>query len=55
MLTLRLEVTYMWHYKFKISTLLYIFTRYALVANVLYLLAISSKLPKVSLHKFTGV
>ncbi|KAG5721501.1 hypothetical protein E4T56_gene13226 [Termitomyces sp. T112] len=37
MLTLRLEVTYMWCSKFRISTILYILTRYALVANVLYL------------------
>ncbi|KAG6899985.1 hypothetical protein C0995_004560 [Termitomyces sp. Mi166 len=45
-LTLRTEVTYMWRSKFRISTLLYILTRYALVANILYLLAISSKLSK---------
>ncbi|KAG6886744.1 hypothetical protein C0995_005286 [Termitomyces sp. Mi166 len=46
-LTFRAEVTHIWRPpKFRIFTLLYILTRYALVANILYLLAISSKLSK---------
>jgi len=43
-LTLPLEVAHFWRAKFKYSTLLYVFTRYAMVANVVYLFAISSKL-----------
>ncbi|KAF8073457.1 hypothetical protein FPV67DRAFT_1666223 [Lyophyllum atratum] len=46
-LTFPLEVRYMWRSKFSFSTILYIFTRYAMVANVLYLLAITSKLSKI--------
>ncbi|THH17490.1 hypothetical protein EW146_g3338 [Bondarzewia mesenterica] len=44
-LTLPTEMKYIWGPGFfKISTLLYIFCRYALVANVIYLLAIMGKL-----------
>ncbi|KAJ7204149.1 hypothetical protein GGX14DRAFT_544206, partial [Mycena pura] len=43
-LTLPTEVLYMWKQRFRLSTALYICCRYALVANVLYLLAISHKL-----------
>ncbi|KAK0488669.1 hypothetical protein IW261DRAFT_1557108 [Armillaria novae-zelandiae] len=43
-LTFPTEVKYMWHSKFKWSTALYICCRYALIANVLYLLAIAKKL-----------
>ncbi|KAI0034806.1 hypothetical protein K488DRAFT_44733, partial [Vararia minispora EC-137] len=45
-LTFPAEVKYLWQDKkfFKISTLLYALCRYALPANVLYLLAISKKL-----------
>ncbi|THH29049.1 hypothetical protein EUX98_g5149 [Antrodiella citrinella] len=39
-----MEVKYIWKDKFRLSTVLYIFCRYALVANVLYILAISGKL-----------
>ncbi|TCD68136.1 hypothetical protein EIP91_011502 [Steccherinum ochraceum] len=38
-LTFPMEVRYMWGTKFRLSTLLYILCRYALIANVLYLLA----------------
>lgn len=44
LLTFPLEVKYIWRKRFRISTLLYIFCRYALVANVVYLLAIAGKL-----------
>lgn len=44
MLTLPLEVKYMWRKRFRASTLLYIFCRYALMANVVYLLALAGKL-----------
>ncbi|KAG7444422.1 uncharacterized protein BT62DRAFT_952203 [Guyanagaster necrorhizus] len=43
-LTFPTEVKYVWGSKFRLSTVLYIFCRYALVANVLYLLAIAKKL-----------
>ncbi|KAL0570697.1 hypothetical protein V5O48_011260 [Marasmius crinis-equi] len=43
-LTFTWEVKYIWSSKFRLSTVLYVFCRYALVANVLYLLAISKHL-----------
>ncbi|KAL5520177.1 hypothetical protein ACEPAG_9390 [Sanghuangporus baumii] len=43
-LTFPAEVKYMWKRKWKISTLLYICCRYALAANVLYVLAQMGKL-----------
>ncbi|KAF7359891.1 hypothetical protein MVEN_00714800 [Mycena venus] len=43
-LTFPREVQYIWKQKFRLSTALYIGCRYALVANVLYLLAIANKL-----------
>lgn len=46
MLTFRDEVKFMWSKSSmsKVSTLLYAFCRYALLANVLYLLAVAGKL-----------
>ncbi|KIM40795.1 hypothetical protein M413DRAFT_72793, partial [Hebeloma cylindrosporum] len=44
-LTWTREVKYFWTRKFTLSTALYILCRYPLVANVIYLLAISNKLP----------
>jgi hypothetical protein len=43
-LTFPKEVEYIWKQKFRLSTALYIGCRYALLANVLYLLAIENKL-----------
>ncbi|KAJ7438772.1 hypothetical protein B0H11DRAFT_2356679 [Mycena galericulata] len=43
-LTFPKEVKYMWGQRFRLSTALYIGCRYALVANVLYMLAIANKL-----------
>ncbi|KAJ6586040.1 hypothetical protein B0H19DRAFT_924499, partial [Mycena capillaripes] len=43
-LTLPTEVRYIWGQRFRLSTVLYIGCRYALVANILYLLAIGHKL-----------
>ncbi|KAK7685440.1 hypothetical protein QCA50_011303 [Cerrena zonata] len=43
-LTFPLEVKYIWRYKYQHSLILYIFCRYALLANVLYLLAIAGKI-----------
>ncbi|PBK99098.1 hypothetical protein ARMGADRAFT_919462, partial [Armillaria gallica] len=43
-LTFPTEVKYVWGSKFRLSTALYICCRYALIANVLYLLAIAKKL-----------
>ncbi|EEB92620.1 hypothetical protein MPER_08843 [Moniliophthora perniciosa FA553] len=43
-LTFPMEVKYMWGTKPRLSTVLYVFCRYALVANVLYLLNIAKKL-----------
>ncbi|KAJ7193588.1 hypothetical protein GGX14DRAFT_527784 [Mycena pura] len=43
-LTFQKEIRYIWGEKFRFSTALYICCRYALVANVLYLLAIADKL-----------
>lgn len=39
-LTFPMEVKYMWKERFRLSTLLYIFCRYALIANVVYLLGL---------------
>ncbi|KAF9531491.1 hypothetical protein CPB83DRAFT_849117 [Crepidotus variabilis] len=47
-LTWTREVKYFWRRKPSLSTLLYFFCRYALVANVLYTLAISKKLTAIS-------
>ncbi|EIW79483.1 hypothetical protein CONPUDRAFT_90886 [Coniophora puteana RWD-64-598 SS2] len=41
-LTFPLELKHIWHSRFRFSTILYICCRYALLANVLYLLAIAS-------------
>lgn len=46
-LTLPLEIRYIWGRKFRVTTALYFFCRYALLDNVLYLLAVSNKLPEV--------
>ncbi|KAH7904440.1 hypothetical protein BJ138DRAFT_1019153, partial [Hygrophoropsis aurantiaca] len=46
-LTFPLEVKYIWGVKFKFSTALYICCRYALLANLLYLLAIAHVINKV--------
>ena len=43
-LTFGMEVEYIWNSRFRASTMLYIWCRYALVANVIYLLNISKKL-----------
>ncbi|KAF9461019.1 hypothetical protein BDZ94DRAFT_1168500 [Collybia nuda] len=43
-LTFTQEVEYVWKSTFRLSTILYMFCRYALVANVVYLLNISNKL-----------
>ncbi|KAJ7021866.1 hypothetical protein C8F04DRAFT_1139587 [Mycena alexandri] len=43
-LTLPKEVQYIWKERFRLSTALYIGCRYALVANILYLLAIAGQL-----------
>ena len=59
-LTLRNEIRYMWTRQslHRFSTLLYILCRYALLSNVLYLLAISDKLGSSSScniwYKFIG-
>jgi len=56
-LTFPMEVKYIWGSKFHLSTLMYILCRYSLVANVLYLLAISKKLgPSCDIwYKIIGV
>ena len=46
-LTWTREFKYIWCRKFTISTALYIACRYALVANVLFVLAINNKLPSL--------
>lgn len=43
-LTFPREVKYIWASRLRISTICYIFCRYALVANILYLLAVAGKL-----------
>ncbi|KIK50770.1 hypothetical protein GYMLUDRAFT_252670 [Collybiopsis luxurians FD-317 M1] len=43
-LTFPMEVQYLWTSKFRLSTFLYVLCRYALLANVLYLLDIAGKL-----------
>ncbi|KIJ96073.1 hypothetical protein K443DRAFT_635993 [Laccaria amethystina LaAM-08-1] len=43
-LTFQEEVTYIWCQRFRISTILYIMCRYALIANVVYLFAVADKL-----------
>jgi len=39
-----MEVQYIWSEKFRISTVLYVFCRYSLVANIVYLLTIANKI-----------
>ncbi|KAF8649268.1 hypothetical protein AX16_005920 [Volvariella volvacea WC 439] len=46
-LTFPAEVRYIWQEKFKLSSALYICCRYALVSNVVYLLALANKLESV--------
>ncbi|EJD05287.1 uncharacterized protein FOMMEDRAFT_105526 [Fomitiporia mediterranea MF3/22] len=57
-LTFRSEVKYMWGRKFRFSTILYVFCRYALPANVLYVFAVtgkfSSKTSCDSIYQFIG-
>ena len=43
-LTFGMEVTLIWSQRFRTSTVLYVFCRYALVANVIYLLSIANKI-----------
>ncbi|RDB27125.1 hypothetical protein Hypma_004606 [Hypsizygus marmoreus] len=43
-LTFSMEVEYVWKARFRLSTILYILCRYALVANVIYLLNIGQKI-----------
>ncbi|KAL1702024.1 hypothetical protein EV121DRAFT_187671, partial [Schizophyllum commune] len=47
-LTFSREVQYIWRRKFGLTTILYVCCRYALAANVLYLLAISGHIHEVS-------
>jgi len=47
-LTFPAEVKYIWSRRFTVSTILYICCRYALLANLLFLLAISNVLSKVN-------
>jgi len=44
LLTFPAEVRYIWGQRFRLSTLLYIFCRYALVANIVYLMSITGHL-----------
>lgn len=43
-LTFSMEVKYIWRRKFRLSTLLYIWCRYGLVANVIYVLSFANKM-----------
>jgi len=43
-LTFRMEVKYIWSEKFRFSTVLYIWCRYALITNVIFVLTLSGKL-----------
>lgn len=53
-LTWTREVKYFWRKKFTLSTALYIMCRYSLVANVIYLLAISNKLKALRVSSLNG-
>ncbi|KAF8909676.1 hypothetical protein CPB84DRAFT_1434344 [Gymnopilus junonius] len=44
-LTLTDEIKYIWLKEFKISTVLYIACRYALISNVLFVLALANRIP----------
>ena len=46
-LTLRKEIDYVWSRKLRASTIIFALTRYPLLANVLYLFAVTDKLKKV--------
>ena len=46
-LTFGMEVKYMWGRRFRISTMLYVWCRYGLVANVIYLLTIAGKIDHI--------
>ncbi|GLB39446.1 hypothetical protein LshimejAT787_0606080 [Lyophyllum shimeji] len=43
-LTFRMEVEYIWRQKFRFSSVLYVWCRYGLVANIIYLLTIANKI-----------
>lgn len=43
-LTFGMELKYMWGERFRLSTILYVWCRYALVANIVYLFTISGKI-----------
>ncbi|KAL5479115.1 hypothetical protein ACEPAI_2403 [Sanghuangporus weigelae] len=47
-LTFPSEVRFMWGQKFRFSTVLYVFCRYAMIANVLYVLAVTGKFHSAS-------
>jgi Family of unknown function (DUF6533) len=55
MLTLKDEITYIWMRKWKLSTLFYFCCRYALLANLLYLLAISEDLTGLKVRQFPHI
>lgn len=50
LLTLKDEINYIWLRKWRLSTMFYFFCRYALLANLLYLLAISEDLTGLDCH-----
>jgi Family of unknown function (DUF6533) len=52
MLTLKDEITFIWMRKWKLSTLFYFCCRYALLANLLFLLAISEDLTGLEVRQF---
>ncbi|TFK21397.1 hypothetical protein FA15DRAFT_550686, partial [Coprinopsis marcescibilis] len=44
LITLDDEIEFIWKQKFRISTIFYIFCRYGLVANILYLLSANRRI-----------
>ncbi|KAF8993131.1 hypothetical protein BDQ17DRAFT_160132 [Cyathus striatus] len=49
-LTLGREIKYIWLGKIRLSTLLYVFCRYAMVANVIFALVLAKKLPSMRVY-----
>ncbi|TFK32622.1 hypothetical protein BDQ12DRAFT_772921, partial [Crucibulum laeve] len=52
LLTFGREFKHIWLGKFRLSTILYISCRYAMVANIIYLLAIVNVIPKARVRQF---
>ncbi|KAF8991219.1 hypothetical protein BDQ17DRAFT_1370997, partial [Cyathus striatus] len=47
-LTFNKEIQFIWNEKLRLSTVLYFLCRYAMISNIIYIIAISTNMPKMS-------